>query len=213
MIRPALGYDYHKARPVNWVQGTVVAGARPAVAGLDALALDAFLSMGGFVDQAEQDMVQGIVDTAVEMIADYTGYEPTQRAIKVKWDTHPQTERYYPGVVGVGGGLQPWIKIPRYPVKSVDAITVAGVPLTAADYETDLDSNPPRVAFISFGHGAIEMDITTGPAVSVDPRFKQAVLALAAYLYENRGCAFESALKQSGAAAIARPLRIAIGGL
>jgi len=213
MIRRSMEYDYQKDRPTNWVQGTVTAGPIGSVASLGASELDAFLSMGGFVDQAEQDMAQSIVDTAVEMVYNYTGYEPTDRSIQVKWDVHPEQVRYFAGVSPVGGGSQPWIKIPRYPVQSVDSIDVGETTLTTDDYESDLASNPPRVALIGLGTGEIVMDLTVGPNGSLDPRFKQAVLCAAAYMYENRGCAFDSVLKKSGAMAIARALRVAVGGL
>lgn len=213
MIRRAMEYDYYKDRPTNWVQGTVVAGPVGSVAGLGASELDAFISLGGFVDQTEQDMAQSIVDTAVQIVYEYTGYEPKDRSIKVKWDVHPEQVRYFTGVQPVGGGSTPWIKIPRYPVQSVDNIDVGDTTLTADDYESDLESNPPRVALIGIGTGEIVMDLTVGPDGSLDPRFKQAVLCAAAYMYENRGCAFDSVLKKSGAAAISRPLRVAVGGL
>jgi len=212
------GYSsYSSGRPVNWIQGTVVAGDRPAVPGLGANDLSAFISLGGFVDAAEEAVVQGIMDAAVEIVAGYTGYEPVERQIKVKYDVHPGQFRYFDGIRPVGGERAPWIKLPRWPVISVDEVTATevqnSVTLTPDDYTIDLDSNPARVSLISFTAGQISIDLTVGPIGAIAPRFKQAVFAVAAYMYEHRGCGYTSVISASGAAAICRPLRVAIGAV
>jgi len=213
------GYSsYSSGRPVNWIQGTVVAGDRAQVPGLMAADLDAFITIGGFIDATEEAMVQSILDAAIEIVCGYTGYEPTQRQMRVKFDVHPQQFRFYDGVRQVGGHTSPWIKLPRYPVISIDSVFATEaettILLTEADYEIDLDSNPARVSLISFSAGQINIDITVGPTGSILPRFKQAVLNVAAYMYEHRGCKYDdSILKASGAASICRPLRVAIGAV
>ena len=212
------GYSsYSSGRPVNWIQGTVVAGDRPAVPGLGADDLSAFISLGGFVDAAEEAVVQGIMDAAIEIVAGYTGYEPVERQIEVKYDVHPEQIRYFGGLRPVGGERAPWIKIPRRPVLSVDAVTVTEIQdplvLTTDDYTTDLESNPARVSLLSFSAGQISIDLTVGPNGAIAPRFKQAAFAVAAYMYQHRGCGYTSVLSASGAVAICRPLRVAIGAV
>lgn len=215
-----LGYTGNliKSTKTNWIMANAVATSpRPAVAGLSVADLNAFLGFGDFTTAAEDAMLQSFLDTAIQMMVKYTGYEPAEVTYTVKYDRHPRALRYTGGIAG-NGEYADWIEIPRRPVKSVDAVRVSSQPLT--DFEVDTSSNPARVALISYNvafdypsFGEIEVDITTGPTGDVDPTFVVSVLLLASYLYNNRGCGTKNAISESGAGSMARPLKVAIGGL
>lgn len=211
--------NFIKQERTNWVmQNAVRTSARPAVSGLSASDLSAFLGFGDFTTPAEDAILQSFIDTAIEMLVKFTGYEPSEVNYKIKYDRHPRALRYTGGISGVGE-YDEWLEIPRHPLKSVNSLTISGD--LVADYEVDTESNPPRVALksysVSFDYpsfGEIEIDLTCGPGANgVDPIFITSSLLLASYLYNNRGCNIKNAISESGASAMIRPLRVATGGL
>lgn len=215
-----LGYTGNliKSTKTNWVMANAVATSpRPAVPGLSVSDLNSFLGFGDFTTPAEDAMLQSFLDTAIQMLVKYTGYEPAQVTYTLRYDRHPRALRYTGGIAGTGEYSE-WIEIPRRPVKSVDAVRASGSPIT--DFESDILSNPARVALISYNvafdypsFAEIEIDITAGPTGNVDPTFIVGALMLSSYLYNNRGCGTKNAISESGAGSMVRPLKVAMGGL
>ena len=192
----------------NWVMMTAVKnGYRAPVSGLLTSDLSDFLGFGSFVSVNETTMLQSFMNTSIEMLVSYTGYEPSEADYTFKYD---RLHNY--------GCYSDWISLPRQPVKSINDVIISGVSTT--DFESDIASNPARIYVTSLsisisypGFSSIEVEATCGPIDSVDPRFILAALMLASYLYQNRGCSSKGALSQSGAKDIIRGLRVAVGGL
>jgi uncharacterized phiE125 gp8 family phage protein len=117
---------------------------------------------------------------------------------------------------------RPDLTLPRYPLQSVDAVTVyaensASTSITVATvFDVDTRSRPGRM---TLKHGqtwpialrasnAIEIGYTAGfgnEAADVPAPIKRAIRSMAAHLYEHRGdgCSVSDAWKDSGAAAMA----------
>jgi len=207
-----------KSTKTPWIMATAVkTSTRANVPGLSVSDLSAFLGFGDFFSPIEQAMLQSFLDASIEMLSKYTGYEPSDINYTIKYDRHPMALDYTGGISG-SGEYSEWINIPRRPVKSVNEIRISDDVIT--DYETDTESNPARVGLISYSSSynypsfsEIEIDITCGPTGDVNPAFIVAALLLASYIYNNRGCAMNNAISDSGAAAMIRPLKVAIGGL
>lgn len=218
-----LGYSSNliKKERTNWVmQNAVKTSVRPAVSGLSASDLSAFLGFGDFTTPAEDALLQSFIDTAIEMLVKFTGYEPASVDYKIRYDRHPKAIRYTGGISGSGEYAE-WLEIPRQSLQSVNSLTISGDVIDASNYEIDDKSNPPRVALksydVSFDYPSfaeIEIDITVGPgAEGASNIFITSALMLASYVYNNRGCNIKNAISESGAANMIRPLRVAVGGL
>jgi len=203
---------------VNWVMANAVkTSERAPVTGLSVSDLAVFLGFGTFISASETTMLQVFMDSAIEMLVKFSGYEPSEVTYSMRYDRHPMSVRETYGIFSEGEYSE-WIQIPRRPIKSVDEVRLSGD--VVVDYDTDLLSNPPRLALNSFSitlsnvsFAEIEIDVTCGPDGDVNPTFVTAALMLSSFLYNNRGCGAKSPISDSGAAGIIRPLKVAIGGL
>lgn len=190
---------------------------RPAVPGLTVQALADLLGLGDFLSAGEETQMQAILNAAIERCVAFSGYEPVSRAYEFRYDAHPADLRYRGGAGPEFEEVSPWIEIPRRPVSAITSVTVSGEAIS--DFNTDLLSNPPRVQFpitVVLGPemAQIQIEATVGATGDPDPMFVQAVLFLAALMYENRGCKPGSAmLKDSGALSMLRSLKVRTGGL
>lgn len=105
------------------------------------------------------------------------------------------------------------VTLPRYPLQSVDTLTVEGDSLTVGDlFIIDTQQQPGRMT-LKFGKtapvietvtaNAIEVEYTAGygTAADVPSDLKLAILQMAASMYTHRGdeCSAEDAMKMSGA--------------
>lgn len=209
-----------RVRPVNNFQAVPEpTEPRPStITGLSVDDLGEFLGMGDALPASERAVLDGFLQASIERAVQFTGYEPANRAYTFRFDAHPAILRGRGGAGLMPEQLAPWAMLPRRPVDAVNEVRVAG---GSVPFEADTVSNPPRVQFdLSAVTGVemavIEIDTIIGPGdvQSPDPRFVTAVLMLAAYLYENRGCSDTgSALASSGAMTMLKGLRVRTGGL
>lgn len=209
-------FAFRSRRPSDAVQAAVAPlDAVPAVQGLDAHALGEWLSMTAEEITAEAGILGRLVDVAVLRCMAATGYVPAQMGFAIRWDRKPADIRGRGGAGVIFEERSPWFEIPRGPVVSVDAVEVNGDPVS--EYDTDLASNPPRVALpwgieVPEGLAVFEIRVTAGDQAP-DPRFVEAALQLAGHAYDHRGCEMAGAMRKSGARATLAPIRVYSGGL
>jgi len=126
--------------------------------------------------------------------------ELLQRDYSLKLDRYPTQGDSFNGISPIAANIQPWAILPLYPVTAVASVLVDNF---VAEFETDLDSKPPRV-FMSTG---IKIDITYTAgyptASDIPANIILGINMMAGYLYEHRGsCDIGHAAKESGAASV-----------
>lgn len=177
-------------------------------------------------------LVQGLAAVSATELADYLGVEDTdpllpglalaatdaasqflQRSITVtqyraEWDSWPSIGGYNPRSLSRSLSVpRAFIELPMTgPLVSVQSVELDDV--AVIDYRMS-GGNPSRLSFTP-ADGPIVVEYTAGwatpPAWAV-----QAVLCLAAYMFEHRGqCDADQALIKSGAATMLQPHRVVV---
>lgn len=151
----------------------------------------------------QKELLELLLEAATNAVISYTGSELKKR------DWHYQADRYPARRQGYGG-LGPlaelpawWVDLPMHPVIKVDAVQYKGV--DADEWKAD----GGRV-FVSPQAGVLRIDYQAGYD-TVPPWARLAILAIANYLFDNRGCTIKSAVTESGAGAILQPHRRIFG--
>ena len=175
-------------------------------------------------------LVQGVAAVSAAELANYLGVESTdpllpglalaatdaasqflQRAITVtqyraEWDKWPSVGSYNPRNLSRSLSIpRAFIELPMTgPLVSVQSVELNDVAVT--DYRMS-GGNPSRLSFVP-GDGPIVVEYTAGWATP--PAWAtQAVLCLAAFMFEHRGqCDGDQALIRSGAATMLQPHRV-----
>lgn len=211
----------HGAQPI---QATVTPQGEPPTlpgAGVDefakALGLPGADSLAG-----EESMASSLIGASSALCEKWSGVVPVTREYVFSYDLHP-----YLGKGGMIGTLpnppelSPWVSLPRHPLQEIVSVTAHGE--AVPDYTVDDRSNPPRVRLpvawaISGGMASLEITAVMGTDPDEENNtmlnsYATAVIWLATYLYENRGCDGGDAMKRSGACNFLRPYRLAGGHL
>ena len=176
---------------------------------------------------ADDVFITALIAEAREEIEEATGLALITQEWRLTLDHWPQAqEDWWDGVrqtaiSEIYGGRVAVLHLPRYPLVSVDDVTVFGVDgtgqaITVSDvFDIDTQQRPGRMA-LKFGQtwpialrdtNAIRIDYTAGfgptPAYVPSP-IKRAIRQMVGYAYEHRGdgCSPEDAYHASGAAAI-----------
>lgn len=175
------------------------------------------------VDNDSEDLYQGqLIIDAVDYIEERVGIGMIDQTWQVSYDRWPgQVDEWWDGVRDgaiseIKGSVRP-ILLPRYPLKSVDAIKTYNedsveTVITIADvFDIDTISSASRIALKkgatwptatrSINAIIIEYTIGFGPSRDdVPPTLRRAVLEMASYLNTHRGdCTPEEAFAKSGA--------------
>lgn len=196
---------------------------RPAIPGISVAALAAYIGIpGGEASMVPEEisMISSMLSASVERLVEYAGYEPVSVQYEFRYDAHPSAMRYRHGAGPVFGEPTAWIELSRRPLFGSDPVTSVkqnGDEVQLSEVKVDAASNPPRVqvpllATTGDDMAQIRIEVNVGDS-SPDPRFVSAVLSLAAYTYDHRGCSMSGSLTESGAAQMVRGLRVARGGL
>lgn len=152
--------------------------------------------------------LSGLILAATGAVAGYVrrAITPTQyRATFYEW---PVFGARGPFVSGSPARVPNFIELPKSGgLTSITSIMVDGVALTVGDYELQ-QGNPARVVMTPAE--PVEVVYQTS-ADGTPPEVAEAVLMLAAYLYEHRGtCDTSDALTQSGAAFMLASYRVEV---
>jgi hypothetical protein len=175
------------------------------------------------VDGLPYDQADDLIATAREMIEETTGIAMINQTWRLSLDCWPsQRADWWDGVrqgaIADINGAPDYVYLPRYPLASIDAVTVyddAGTPASVVVAETfDIDTyqKPGRMVLRNGAtwpialrnSNAIEVDYIAGfgaTAASVPPTLRRAVKQVAAYLYSHTGddCTPDDALGAAGA--------------
>ena len=164
-----------------------------------------------------------LIATAREMIEETTGLAMISQTWRMVLDAWPsQRAEWWDGVrqgaIADINGAPDYVYLPRYPLASIDAVTVYDEASTAASvvvadtFDVDTYQKPGRMVLRSGatwpialrGSNAIDVDYIAGfgsTAASVPPTLRRAVKQVAAYLYSHTGddCTPDDALGAAGA--------------
>lgn len=152
------------------------------------------------------------IDTAIDMAQEYLGIAFITQQWRLSLDDFPcSQERWWDGVREMHinelrTGYED-ITLPRYPLVSVDTMTVDGQAITVSDYfNVDTDRKRGRLS-VKFGEtlpvvtqkeaNTIQITYTAGYSSKDDvpASLRMGLILIASYLYENRGeCSAEDAL-------------------
>lgn len=145
----------------------------------------------------------GFYQTALQSAGEYfvttTGIELLPR----QWFGMLERYDYGTGLAPIDRTPSVWIELPRWPIASVESLTLDGVAVTP------LLNTSVKPARIAVGRSQkIEIELTAGGAVT-DERIKTAILMLAGYIVEHRGaCDLSEAASKSGAAMLLDQLKL-----
>lgn len=179
---------------------------------------------------------EDLIAEAREIVEEQSGLAVIEQSWRLTLDNWPGAkDPWWDGVrqgsIGELNGQPGWLVLPRWPLVSVDSVTVYDeasndISVTVASvFDIDTYSKPGRMALKSGQNwpialrptNAIDVVFTAGYAdsASVPASIKSAIKALSGYLYSNRGddgcCESGSAYIASGAQnimAIYRPVKI-----
>jgi len=185
-------------------------------------------------DTESDEYLETLIEEAREEIEDRTGLAFISQTWKLTLDVWPGAkEPWWDGVregpvTMIHGGHQNTIDIPRYPLISIDSMTVYdedsnSTSVTVADtFDVDTNSQRGRLTLqrgatwpiATRSSNAIEIDYTAGygtAVTDVPTPLVRAVRNMAGYLYTHRGtgCTPGEAYMKSGAAEIAERYRVA----
>lgn len=155
-------------------------------------------------DDGDNIFIGEIISLATKKAYNFTQYENAARNIEARWDQHSSERQGQNGLFPLSTVFSEWLEIPVYPVNSITSVKVYdknGVSQEITDFETDLISKPARVKVnpnalqISEALATIRIEANVGQE---DNAYSLAVAQLAAYLYNNRSCSSDMAMKESG---------------
>lgn len=215
-LRPRVVYSYYRGN---------VRVIGPATEPVSLAEIKAELRIEGTAEDASLTLY---IATAREYIEDVTGMAIGEQEWKLTLDQWPSArDKWWDGVrqgaLSEIAGPERELLLPRYPLKSVDEITVFDdggngqtVPVAPA-FITDTQQRPGRLVLRRGAvwpialqtANAIEIEYTCGFDPVPGP-VKMAVLRMASYLYEHRGdCGGADAYTKSGASDMAGKYAVA----
>lgn len=168
--------------------------------------------LGLIVDLSEPvpdaEMLDGLLLTATQAVIDASGVQIVERDFVYTADFYPSRRAGFGGLGGLPQLGAWWLELPVWPVADVELVVVADDHL---DVGVDYERRGNRLLFSTYRDGRVVVGLTAGAAT---PFGAAAVLATAAYLYEQRGsCDAGDAVRQSGAWGIVKGRRRIAGGL
>jgi len=164
-----------------------------------------------------------LIATARDMIEETTGIAMISQTWRLALDCWPAHRAEWwdgvrQGAIADINGAPDYVYLPRYPLTSIDAVTVYDEASTAASvvvadtFDVDTYQKPGRMVLRNGatwpialrGSNAIEIDYIAGfgaTAASVPPTLRRAVKQVAAYLYSHTGddCTPDDSLGAAGA--------------
>lgn len=170
----------------------------PIVSPVNVSALASFLAVDG-----EDELLEMLLDAATEAVITYTGVQVIERTWHWKADRYPERMPAMTGVAANGALPEWWITLPAWPANEITTVS-------AEDFTFDKHTNRLWVTRPTY---PLEVEYKAG-YVDAPPVFKQAILMLAAYLYEHRGeCDAAMAGEHSGAFGMLKAHKRIAGGL
>jgi hypothetical protein len=204
-------------------RGNVLVTA-PSVEPVTLAEVKAALVISGTADDA---FITALITEARQEIEDVTGLALITQEWKLTLDHWPQGRGdWWDGVrqaaiSEIYAGRPAFVSIPRYPLASVDVVTVYGLDgigqavSVATVFDVDTQQRPGRLALKSGqtwpialrDTNAIEIEYTAGfgaTAGYVPAQIKRAIRQMASYMYSHRGdgCTPSDAYEASGAGAV-----------
>lgn len=192
----------------------------------------AFLGYGDSLPAPEASLIETFIPVAQQYVEGVISQPLIHQEWRLETDGIPTTERagaWWDGVVEGPKSIiyetAQAIELPRYPLVSVEAVELIDTTDTAltvdpAIYNVDKNRHPGRIA-LKYGRSwptvtdrtvaSFAVDFTAGhaeTAVDVPASLKFAVVAIAAYMYDHRGCDAAGAARKSGALDALNPYRL-----
>ena len=150
-------------------------------------------------------MLPGLAVSATEAVMKFTNVELVRRTWHWQADRFPERQPSYLGLGSSPAVPQWWITLPAWPLVSVESVT-------ADDFEFEIHSSR---LFVDKPEYPLTVEYKAGyETADVPDVYKQAIMMLAACMYEHRGdCDAEQAGRRSGAWGILAPYKRYVGGL
>lgn len=142
--------------------------------------------------------------TACEYFVSNTNHDLVSREWTLRLDSYPVDQH---------GRYEDIITLPISPATSITSIEIDSVAYTA--FTSDLYSRPNTITFDDVQSGGIVIVYEAGyaDAASTPASIKMAIMLMAGYIYDNRGCSLQMAWTESGAKILASQYKMYIGGL
>lgn len=150
-------------------------------------------------------LLTGLALSATAAVMKFTSVELVRRTWHWQADRYPERQAAYLGLGSTPAVSQWWITLPAWPLVSVESVT-------ADDFEFETHSSR---LFVHKPEYPLAVEYTAGYETAYVPDiYKQAIMMLAAYMYEHRGsCDANDAGRLSGAFGILAPYKRYVGGL
>lgn len=173
-----------------------------------------------YLDDDTDPLLPVMTVTATQAVVDYMQRDLLPRAWILTHEDWPSVSpaRRYSDVTFDFTCFKRVIDLPYAGAISVDTVTVYGEETT--EYRL-LDSLPSKIKFhyratvTDENEPAIVVNYTAGMGATpadIPQAIKTAILMIAAYMFEHRGqCDAETAIKDTGAATVLQPFRVAAG--
>lgn len=156
------------------------------------------------VDQNDP-LLSGLALAATAAVITYTNVELVERTWHWKADRYPERQASYLGIGSMPAQSQWWITLPSWPLDSVTTVTADS--FTAETHSSRLFVEKPTYPLTVVYKAGYK-------TAKVPEIYKQAIMMLAAFMYEHRGdCDAEQAGRRSGAFGILAPYKRYVGGL
>lgn len=159
-----------------------------------------FLAVG-----ATDPLLSGLAVSATAAVMKFVNVELVRRTWHWQADRYPERQAAYLGVGSMPAQSQWWVTLPAWPLVNVESVT-------ADDFEFETHSSR---LFVDQPEYPLTVEYTAGyEAADVPDVYKQAIMMLAAFMYEHRGdCDATEAGRRSGAFGILAPYKRYVGGL
>lgn len=155
--------------------------------------------------EANDPLLSGLAVSATAAVMKFTNVELVRRTWHWVSDRFPERQSSYLGLGSSPAVSQWWVTLPAWPLVSVESAT-------ADDFEFETHSSR---LFVDQPEYPLTVEYTAGyETADVPDIYKQAIMSLAAFMYEHRGdCDAEQAGRRSGAFGILAPYKRYVGGL
>lgn len=166
----------------------------------DFLAVEATTPCG-----ATDPLLPGLALSATAAVMKFSNVELVRRTWHWQADRFPERQAAYMGLGSMPAQSQWWVTLPAWPLISVESVTADGF---------EFETHSSRL-FVDQPEYPLTVEYTAGyETADVPDVYKQAIMSLAAFMYEHRGdCDAEQAGRRSGAFGILAPYKRYVGGL
>lgn len=155
--------------------------------------------------ESNDPLLPGLALSATAAVMKFTNVELVRRNWHWQADRFPERQPSYLGLGSTPAVSQWWVTLPAWPLVSVESAT-------ADDFEFETHSSR---LFVDKPEYPLSVEYKAGyETADVPDIYKQAIMMLAAFMYEHRGdCDATEAGRRSGAFGILAPYKRYVGGL